>query len=233
MPPESWNPERYQTCHSYVWRHGESLLELLQPGPGERILDLGCGSGQLTRRIAESGAIATGLDSSPQMIEAARANFPEIEFRVGDAEAFIMDPPVDAVFSNAALHWIRDTPAALEMGGVGNVQGLLDSIREVAGEIAMPWFFPSIGEYSVLLERQGFEVESAFLFDRPTRVEGAGGLEGWLMMFGDPLFGDRSEAERDRIRHAVADRMRAQNFHDGGWVIDYRRLRMVARRVLG
>jgi trans-aconitate methyltransferase len=247
MSSENWNPQRYQTGHSYVWRYGEALIELLEPHPGERILDLGCGSGQLTGLIAQSGASALGIDSSPQMIAAARANFPGVEFRLADASSFTIDQPVDAVFSNAALHWVRDSTGAIrcvldalksggrfvfEMGGAGNTRNLLKTIREGAGQIEMPWFFPSIGEYAALLEAQGFEVRFATLFDRPTRVEGERGLEDWLIMFGDALFGARGESEKAEIRHAVADRLRPTSYRDGGWTIDYRRLRMIAVKPL-
>src|SRR3984957_9762251 len=106
---QAWDATRYQARHSYVFVHGESLIELLAPRPGERILDLGCGSGQLTTKIAESGANVTGIDRSEEMIAEARSNFPALRFNVADAANFIVDKPVDAVFSNAVLHWVKDT----------------------------------------------------------------------------------------------------------------------------
>lgn len=243
MSSEGWNAERYQAGHSYVWRYGEALIDVLAPRAGERILDLGCGSGQLTSRIAESGAVVLGIDASPAMIAAARANYPGMEFRVAGAESFTVEQRMDAVFSNAALHWVRDSRSAaasvaralkpggrfvFEMGGIGNIENLLCVIREVAGEIDMPWYFPGIGEYTELLEAAGLEVRRAERFDRPTLVPGEHGLEDWLIMFGEPLFGNRGEAEKAAIRRNVADRMRASNYRDGAWLIDYRRLRMVA-----
>ncbi len=243
MSSEGWDAGRYQAGHSYVWRYGEALIDVLAPRAGERILDLGCGSGQLTARIAESGAAVTGLDASPTMIAAARANYPGIEFRVADGACFTVDQPVDAVFSNAALHWVRDSRGAIgsvaralkpggrfvfEMGGSGNIAHLLNAVRATAGEIDMPWIFPTVGEYSLWLESAGLEVRRADLFDRPTLVPGENGLEDWLVMFGEPLFGNRSETEKAAIRRAVAERMRASSYRDDGWTIDYRRLRMIA-----
>src|SRR2546428_1687901 len=105
---KKWDPAGYQSRHSYVWEHGESLIELLAPQPGERILDVGCGSGQLTARIAASGAVVIGLDRSAEMLAEARKNFPSVEFRLADAANFEIEEPVDAVFSNAALHWMKD-----------------------------------------------------------------------------------------------------------------------------
>jgi trans-aconitate 2-methyltransferase len=229
-----------------VFKHGEGVVELLNPKPGERILDLGCGSGQLTAKIAEAGAMVEGIDQSPDMIVQARANYPAIKFEVADAIAFTVDAPLDAVFSNAVLHWVKNASAAiecvyhalkpggrfvLEMGGVGNTKALLGAVREVAGELDLPWFYPTIGEYSALLERAGFEVRYATLFDRPTVVEGENGLDDWLVMFGGKMFAGISEERKREIRTEVADRLRPLFFRDGNWTIDYRRLRVVAVRI--
>lgn len=232
-----WDAERYQSRHSYVWRHGEALLEFLNARAGERIIDLGCGAGQLTARIAETGAVVTGIDRSPEMIAQARANFPKLDFRVGEATAFSVIDPVDAVFSNAVLHWVREARAAaqcvaralkpggrfvLEMGGRGNVQRLLDTVLEVAGTVEIPWFFPSLGEYATVLESAGLEVRMAELFDRPTDVEGENGLEDWLIVFGNAM---NLSAEQ---RGEIARRLRARMYRAGQWTLDYRRLRMIA-----
>jgi trans-aconitate methyltransferase len=244
---KGWDAQSYQTRHSYVFKHGEGLVELLDPKSGERILDLGCGSGQLTAKIADAGAHVIGLDLSPDMIAQARANFPQLKFAIGDATAFELDEPVDAVFSNAVLHWVKDAEAAiacvgralkpggrfvLEMGGKGNTRTLLAAVKEVAGERASPWFYPSVGEYSVLLERQGFEVRFATLFDRPTTVEGENGLDDWLSMFGGKLFAGISEDRQREIRREVSDRLRPAMYRDGNWIVDYRRLRVVAVRAV-
>jgi trans-aconitate 2-methyltransferase len=242
---KGWDAQGYQSRHSYVFKHGEGLVELLDPKPGERILDLGCGSGQLTARIAAAGADVVGVDLSPDMIAQARANYPHIEFNVGDAAAFELDQPVDAVFSNAVLHWVLDAAGAaacvaralkvggrfvMEMGGKGNTRTLLAAVREVAGELELPWFYPSVGEYSALLEKHGFEVRFATLFDRPTIVEGENGLDDWLVMFGGKLFAGISEERQPEIRRALVDRLRPVMFRDGNWILDYRRLRVAAVR---
>jgi trans-aconitate methyltransferase len=234
----SWDTERYQSRHSYVFAYGEGLVEMLEPCAGERILDLGCGSGQLTAKIAESGATTIGLDQSREMIAEARRNFPSLKFDVADAANFTVDAPVDAVFSNAVLHWVKDADGAaqsvarslrkggrfvLEMGGSGNTQAVIEALREVLGPVETPWYFPSVGEYTSLLERHGFEIAFATLFDRPTRVEGEEGLEDWLVMFGSSML-PTADARRE-----VAERLRPKMFRDGGWVLDYRRLRVIAK----
>jgi SAM-dependent methyltransferase len=139
-PPEStnkWDASLYEAKHSFVWERGADLLELLAAQPGERILDLGCGTGHLTARIAEAGADVVGLDSSPEMIAEAKRNFPALEFIVGDAREFRFEKPFDAVFSNAMLHWVLEPESVVqsigealktggrfvaELGGQGNVE---------------------------------------------------------------------------------------------------------------
>src|SRR3954451_20364333 len=143
---EKWDSALYDDSHSFVWKRGEDLLELLAPKPGQRVLDLGCGTGHLTARIAEAGAEVIGLDSSPSMIALARQNFPKLNFRIGDGRSFHCDHPLDAMFSNAALHWIIPPEAAiqsiagalnprgrlvLEMGAKGNTSRVMEAVEDV------------------------------------------------------------------------------------------------------
>jgi trans-aconitate 2-methyltransferase len=228
MSTHRWDAQRYQSQNSFVWQFGEAVIDLLDPQAGERILDLGCGAGQLTAKIAGRGAHVIGLDASPEMIAQARSNFPSLDFRVADATAFELSEPVNAVFSNAALHWVKDQRAAIrcvwralkpggrfaaEMGGKGNVQ----TIVQAAG--LNPWFYPSVAEYSALLEEAGFEVLLATLFDRPTRLEGERAMRDWLMTFGSALTEDPDALEL---------RLKPKMYRDGAWTIDYRRLRFLA-----
>ena len=234
----AWDAKRYQQRHSYVFQYGQAVLDLLAPQKGERILDLGCGSGQLTSAIADAGAAVIGLDSSPEMLAEARAHYPAIEFRLGDAADFAMDSPVDAVFSNAVLHWVKNAAGAAgciaralkpggrfvaEFGGHGNIQSVVDVIREVLGPVDLPWYYPSIGEYASILEKHGLETREAWLIDRPTAVEGEDGMEDWLKMFARDLM---SEPHRKMI----AQKLRPTHFQAGVWTVDYRRLRIVAHK---
>ncbi len=237
----NWNAACYQSQHSYVWRHGESLLAQLKPQPGERILDLGCGTGQLTEQIAASGAIAIGLDSDPTMIAQAQKNYPHLTFKVADAANFQLAEPVDAVFSNAALHWVTQAePAACcvaaalkpggrlvaELGGKGNVQAILSALEQASGRSLNPWYFPSLGEYAALLEKVGLEAIFARLFDRPTPL-GEGGLAAWLEMFGQRFFAALSAEDWAEMVKRV-ESLVPQLYQEGQWVADYRRLRVVA-----
>lgn len=245
-----WDADDYDGDHSFVYEYGEDVVDLLDPDPGERILDLGCGTGHLTDRIADRGADVVGVDSSAEMIETARSRYPDRTFVRADARTFDLDGPFDAAFSNAMLHWVDDADQddvlegvrralrpggrfVAELGGTGNVSSIVDAVTdELAArgyDVAHPWYFPSTGEYASRLERHGFEVRLARLFDRPTRLEGGDdGLASWLEMFGDSLFADLSTEETRAVIDAVEDRLASELYRDGAWIADYRRLRFVA-----
>ena len=242
----SWNAEQYEGRHSYVWQFGGSLLELLQPRAGERILDLGCGTGQLTAEIAASGAQVVGLDSSPEMLGQARQNYPHLKFVLADATDFRFDEQFDAVFSNAALHWVKNAEASVrciaaalrpggrfvaEFGGKGNITEILAALRAVFGaavEEKCPWRFRGIGEYAALLESHGLEVQQASLFDRPTPIEGERGMEDWIEMFCGSYFKQLSANEAKQKVHELVEYLRPKLYHQAVWTLDYRRLRVVA-----
>ncbi len=242
----AWNAEQYEGRHSYVWQFGGSLVELLQPRQGERILDLGCGTGQLTAEIAASGAQVVGLDSSPDMLGQARQNYPKLKFVLADATSFSFEEPFDAVFSNAALHWVKDAEASVqciaaalrpggrivaEFGGQGNIREILAALGAVFGAAAeelCPWRFCGISEYTTLLEQHGLEVRQASLFDRPTPLEGERGMEDWIEMFCGSYFRDLSaDRAKEKVRE-VAAHLRPKLYREGVWILDYRRLRVVA-----
>jgi SAM-dependent methyltransferase len=174
-----------------------------------------------------------GIDQSAEMIEQARRNYPEIPFEVADATRYRPGRRFDAVFSNAALHWMKPPEAAAEsislalkpggrlvaeLGGKGNTASILAVTKRNL------WYFPGIAEYASILERYGLEVVQAMLFERPTPVEGENGLRDWLRMFYQPPLPE------DMIATAEAE-LRPKLFRDGTWYIDYRRLRVIAKRV--
>ena len=252
MTQPDWNASHYDTQHAYVWKFGTGVVELLAPQPGERILDLGCGTGLLTAQIGRSGATIVGLDSSAEMIHLARQHYPSLQFMVADGADFQVDEPFDAVFSNAALHWMR-RPADVvrcvwdalqpggrfvaEMGGQGNIQTIVEALTHALARVGLdasplnPWYFPSLAEYAGLLERQGFEVTFAWLFDRPTPIDGGeAGMQQWLAVFCKDFLAAVPDAHRAAVARAIEDRLRPRLFRDGVWVADYRRLRISAAK---
>ena len=220
MTTITWDPKLYDDKHAFVWEKAKGVIELLSPKAGERILDLGCGTGHLTAQIAATGVDVIGIDRSPEMISQAHAQFPKLHFEVADARHLLFERQFDAVFSNAVLHWIvepelvvRSVARALvpggrfvaEFGGKGNVRRMTDAINRAYAKFSIEhgladntWYYPSVAEYSSLLEKEGLEVREAQLFDRPTRLEdGEKGLEVWLHMFAKFAL-DRLPAERQQ-----------------------------------
>ncbi len=246
---QNWNPELYEGRHSFVWQLGQGVLELLSPQAGERILDLGCGPGQLTQQIAGAGADVTGLDASPEMIGQARQNYPALKFVLAAAAAMQFSGEFDAIFSNAALHWMLDAAAVVramwralkpggrlvaEMGGKGNIRRIQEALHSVlprytSGQsLPARTYFPSLSEYSALLEAAGFEVRMAQLFDRPTPLEGEHGMSNWLRQFSWYSFEPLPPAKREEALAEVVEHLRASQYRNGRWSADYRRLRIVA-----
>jgi len=254
-----WDADRYDDDHAFVYEASQDLIDLLDPEQGERIADLGCGTGHLTATIAEavnaadragdSDGMAVGFDRSREMIAEARSTYPAVDFLRADARSLPFENSLDAVFSNAVLHWISDQEAAIwsihdalrpggrlvaELGGVGNVATITDALEAELAARGYPaehgWYFPSPGEYASLLESRGFEVRDLRLFDRPTPLDGEDGLANWIRGFGDDLLAPLSADARTAVVRAVEDRCRDALWTDGEWVADYRRLRVVAVR---
>ncbi len=249
MTTHQWNANLYDSRHSYVFQYGEDVLKLLAPQPGERILDLGCGTGHLTQKINDSGAQVMGMDKAESMVEQARQNYPDLQFLVADATDFTFDEPFDAVFSNAVLHWIpaaEDVVACVwralkpggrfvaEFGGKTNIRAIETAVYAALQTLGHPelrlppYYFPSIGEYAALLEKQGFRVTLAAHFDRPTAVDGQDGIQSWLEMYLNNIVSALPEAICVRFFRQVEDRLRPTQYRNGTWYVDYVRLRIVA-----
>ncbi|PLT33501.1 trans-aconitate 2-methyltransferase [Bacillus sp. V5-8f] len=246
---DTWNPNLYDVKHSFVSKYGNDLVELLAPKEGEKILDVGCGTGDLAKKLYDSRVDVVGVDKSKNMILQATSKYPNIRFMVRDATDLEYDNEFDAVFSNAALHWVKPAKKALisifnslkqggrfvaEFGGKGNVQMITDEIIKQMEELGLefkaeqfPWYFPSIGEYSSLMEETGFRVLFVQHYDRPTVLDGKDGLKNWIEMFGSGFFGDMSESKKDYIIKEVENNLKETLCKDGHWIADYKRIRVI------
>ncbi|GKS12757.1 methyltransferase type 11 [Paenibacillus chitinolyticus] len=244
-----WNPKVYPEHPDFGVKPGVEALSLLLPQTGERILDVGCGNGDLTAEIAAAGAVPTGIDLSEEMVRKARQKYPELNFQVEDVCQYRTDVRFDAVFSNAALHWIKDAPAVArtiwlalrdggrfvaEFAGRGNVAALTNAMEQelVARGYAWagrsPWYFPTIGEYASLLEQTGFRVMLAQHFDKPTPLKGDTGVRKWLDSFADYFFRDVTLADKASIYNAIEAKVKPHLIREGQWMMDTSRLRIVA-----
>lgn len=248
-----WNADVYSSQMGFVTKGGESLIELLGLREGDHVIDWGCGNGELTACLASFGVHVTGIDFSREMIARARSKYPELAFIQADGQRYVHEREADAIFSNAALHWMTDADGtassmaaslrsggrlAVEFGGEGNIaavrKALTASFAETGAErlLQFPWYFPSVGAYTSLLERHGFRVDFAVCYDRPSPLEpGEDGLQLWLDTFANGLLEPLGEALERAVRNRTQERLRAEGLWDGQrWTLDYRRIRVKAVR---
>jgi trans-aconitate methyltransferase len=246
---QHWSADRYAETAHFVPALGTPVLELLAPTPGERILDLGCGDGVLTEKIVAVGATVVAVDAGPDMVTAARAR--GLDARVMDGQKLTFEGEFDAVFSNAALHWMRDQQAVLagvhralkpggrfvaEMGGHNNTAAILVALSAVLARRGLdahrlsPWYFPSANAYRKQLKEAGLAVAEIAIVPRPTTLPT--GIEAWLDTFADDFLAPLPEPDRLRARAEVADLLRPVLMDETGtWIADYVRLRFRATSV--
>jgi trans-aconitate methyltransferase len=247
---QDWSAAVYAANAHFVPALGQPVLALLQPQPGERILDLGCGDGALTEKLVALGAQVVGVDSSADMIAAARER--GLDARIMDARSLTFESEFDAVFSNAVLHWVKDDPDAPlagafralraggrfvgELGGHGNVAAITVALlaafeRRGIGDPAswIPWYFPTVREYDERLRRAGFVPQSLELIPRPTPLPT--GMRGWLETFANPFSAALAESERSGFLDEVTAMLKpVLSDTEGRWTADYTRLRLAASK---
>ncbi|PIG90794.1 class I SAM-dependent methyltransferase [Gloeocapsopsis sp. IPPAS B-1203] len=246
-----WDAKLYDRNHSFVSELATDLTELLAPQKDYRILDLGCGTGDLTNKIAIQGVEVVGIDFATTMIEQARSKYPHLHFEVLDARNLQYQEEFDAVFSNAALHWITEPEKVIlgiqqalkpggrfvaEFGGKGNVKAITTALYQALKNAGYPidkklnpWYFPSIAEYGSLLEKHGLQLVFATLFDRPTRLEdGEKGLQNWLKMFANSFLNTFSPEQQVSIISDMENQLHPVLYQNNAWFADYRRIRIVA-----
>ncbi len=242
--PQQWDPVRYQRNVAYVPKLGNVILAWLNPQSGERILDLGCGEGSLTEELSKQGAQVMGVDADPAMVRAAQARGLEVQQMNGHTLSFSQE--FDAIFSNAALHWMLDAQKVIqgvaralkpkgrfvaEFGGHGNIAAIITAMRAVLRahrvDDSVPMYFPSAEDYCQRLETHGFRVCRCELVARATLLPQ--GMQGWLESFGGAMLNRLPEIQRDAARQEVI-RLLEPVLCDaqGQWHADYVRLRIEA-----
>src|SRR5580704_12850114 len=246
LSKQHWSAQRYAAAAHFVPAFGTPVVELLDPKPGERILDLGCGDGVLTEKIAAAGATVVAVDAAPDMVAAAKAKGLDARVVPGQSLAFARE--FDAVFSNAALHWMRPPEAVLagvaralkpggrfvaEMGGHNNTAAILTAFRAVLGRrgiealALMPWYFPSAAAYRAKLEAAGFRVDEIAIVPRPTPLDA--GFAAWLDTFCEDFFNPLPPADRLAAKREVTALLEPILKDETGlWIADYVRLRFRA-----
>jgi trans-aconitate methyltransferase len=243
-----WDPKTYAAEASFVSALGLPVVELLAPKPGERILDLGCGDGTLALKLMEVGCEVVGVDASSEFVAAAREK--GVDARRMDGQKLAFHGEFDAVFSNAALHWMPDPEAVIggvhralkpsgrfvgEFGGRGNVASIIEALNQTSREYGVdpeplnPWYFPSADEYGRLLDEGGFSTRDLTLFPRPTPLPDD--IVGWLNTFALNFLAAISANDRPAFLRKVREQLsRSIQDANGKWVADYVRLRFYASR---
>ncbi len=244
-----WEAKEYASKFNFVPQYGKGVIELITAPAGSRVLDLGCGNGTLTRQLADAGFDVRGMDASPELIKLARSTYPNLNFDEGDATNFHLQNKVDVIFSNAVFHWIdRDKQPLLirciadalvengelvcEFGGYGNNAQIHHALQKEFAKnglsYRMPFYFPTVGEYAHLLEREGFQVRFATLFDRMTELKGEDGLADWIQMFVKTPFAGMNVSLKDNIIRNAVQSLEQTLYQGGKWHADYVRLRIRA-----
>lgn len=241
-----WDADKYTRDFSFVHQYGNDVIGLMDVQKNMTILDLGCGNGSLTERLSKVCMKVIGLDASADLLQVARRNYPNLKFIQSDATNFKLDQQVDAVFSNAVFHWIEKAkqPAMLhsvfkalnsggqfvfEFGGYGNNHLIHSALEKVFARYGlvykMPFYFPTIGEYSSLLEQAGFKVVFMALFDRMTELKGNDGLADWIRLFIKQPFEELAEKKKFEIIEQTTRLLKDELYHNAFWHADYVRLR--------
>lgn len=248
-PLKTWSASDYAANARFVADlAGPAMLDLLGAKPGERILDLGCGDGALTQKIAAAGAQVVGVDGDPDMVRAAKAL--GLDAHVVNGEALTFGPQFDAVFTNAALHWMTHPHKVAdgvfkalkpggryvgEFGGFGNIAGVQSGARAVMAlngynlEPTLPHYYPTPDDFAAVLSQAGFVDIEAHLIPRPTQLPT--GLKGWLNTFGDALLPGIPSDQHSRLIGEICTFLKPiLSTPDGTWYADYIRLRFSARK---
>lgn len=247
-----WDAQKYQQNFSFVPQYGEDLLSLITAKADSLIVDLGCGNGTLSHKIADRGYEVLGIDDSSDMIALAKQNHPGMAWMVENALTFHLDRKANVIFSNAVFHWIdADKQDAMiqnisrqltlggelvcEFGGKGCAEAVHSTLEKnfQKRNLSYPrtFYFPTIGEYAFILERHGLKVEYAVLFNRPTVQQSANGAADWINMFVKKPFENMCPELKTEIIEETCKQLKSVLYHDGTWFIDYVRIRIRARKI--
>ena len=247
---QTWSSKTYAENARFVSNLGMSVVEWLTPKAGERILDLGCGDGDLTVKLRDFGCEVIGVDSSPDFINSAKSRL--LDARLLDGQNLPFSSEFDAVFSNAALHWMKQPDKVIdgvwqslkpggrfvgEFGGHGNVSTIESALhtelekRGIDANTINTWYFPTVEDYQTRLEAKGFKVNKIALIPRPTPLPTD--IRGWLSTFANPFTTALSNSERNAfLEDVIASLEPALCDAYGKWFADYVRLRFSAIKPL-
>lgn len=244
---KNWDAKDYKKNFSFVTKYGEDLLNLIDFKNVKTALDIGCGNGDLTKKIKDMGINIIGLDSSSDMINLAKQNHKDITFINESITDYKSIDTFDLIFSNACMHWISDQESTIknistslkkggqyvcEFGGFLCANHIHQALKEEFNKLGyaykFPFYFPKIGEYTSLLEKYGLSVKYAILFDRPTPMQNGKTVIDWINMFVTQAFEDIKESDKLIILNNTYNKLKPILYQDDTWIIDYTRIRIKA-----
>lgn len=245
-----WNPELYQYKHDFVAEYGKGLIDYLPENRMQVILDLGCGTGTLTKELSMRADKVIGIDESEAMIKRAKRSYPDLDFMRLNACEMQWKSYFDVVFSNAVFHWIpeqkkllhnifealkKDGMLICEFGAeenIGMIEGAFKRVLNSHGfEYKSPFYFPSAKEYEKLLEDEGFDIKILFEYKRPTRLrDGEAGLRNWMKMFFAGALAKIPDEISEQVFSEVENDLKVHLWDGNAWTADYRRLRVIAKK---
>ncbi|GLB24521.1 SAM-dependent methyltransferase [Lacrimispora xylanolytica] len=241
-----WNSTLYDKSHSFVSEYGYDLITYLPSDKNQCILDLGCGTGDLTKKLSEICNEVIGIDGSEEMIEAAKIKYPHLNFQVMNASLIPWESKFDIIFSNAVFHWIPDQEILLkriysalkdggslisEFGAYGNISAIESAYSSVVPSYKSPFYFPTVESYSVVLKKAGFSIQKIYDYDRPTPLsDGKYGLRKWMKQFFSNDLSSYNNLEQENILKDVESLLENQLFDGEKWVADYRRIRVIVSK---
>lgn len=241
-----WNSTLYDKSHSFVSEYGYDLITYLPSDKNQCILDLGCGTGDLTKKLSEICNEVIGIDGSEEMIEAAKIKYPHLNFQVMNASLIPWESKFDIIFSNAVFHWIPDQEILLkriysalkdggslisEFGAYGNISAIESAYSSVVPSYKSPFYFPTVESYSVVLKKAGFSIQKIYDYDRPTPLsDGKYGLRKWMKQFFSNDLSSYNNLEQENILKNVESLLENQLFDGEKWVADYRRIRVIVSK---
>ncbi len=246
-----WNSKLYDNAQSFVSEYGKGLIDFIPNKEGQAILDLGCGTGDLTNEISTRLSVnIIGVDSSKEMINKAKSKYTNINFDVCDATKLPLENAFDVVFSNAVFHWIpnqndlhksiynalkKDGILICEFGANKNIYNITTAFSNAIAKYddiySSPFYFPTVEEHATILENNRFIIDKIYDYDRPTILPNENlGLRQWVSQFFSEPLNKYSENRQEEILTNVESQLRPIMFDGEKWTADYRRLRVIAHK---
>ncbi len=245
----NWDSKLYNDSQNFVAEYGKGLLEFV-PAKTNKILDLGCGTGTLTKQLAERCNYVLGIDSSDTMIQEAKRSYPYLDFETANALEILYECEWDIIFSNAVFHWINNHNLLLqkihkalkqngrlicEFGAYGNIStienGFGYALQEIGVKYVSKFNFPTVNNFEHLLKENGFLIEQIYCYDRPTPLkDGNQGLYNWAIQFFQSELGQLSAEQQHKVLSSMSSRIKSQLWNGTCWVADYKRLRAIATK---